>query len=619
MHRIFFGLICCLLTFSVSAQQSVFKNLTWEQASELARKEGKIVLVDAMMKPRDLQDQKKQDAALNALFGRPEISEFCNKNVVAIRIDMSTEAGRAFAPKMTMFMYPAYAFFMPNGDILGVASPFKVTREPQELLSVGEKALQAAQVKRQNSRSIIFEDLSYKEAIIKAKKENKLVFIDAYTSWCQPCVLMAKNVFTLDRVADFYNRNFINLKIDFGKEKELAKQFEISGYPAFLFINGDGKLLYKAGGYTEEEPFIAYGQEALKRAEGIEFVKETTWQQALDRAKKENKLIFMDCYTSWCGPCKMLAKTVFTDPEVGTLFNENFVNVKMDMEQGEGKQLKDRYQVKAYPTLLFINGDGEVVHCVVGGVDAVTLISQAKIAGEGKGLAYMQEEYRKGNRQPGFIQQYLNILDLAGMGAEAEAVCLAYFKDLDKNKLKEKEYWELFVKYVNDANSEVFTYVYDNRADLCRLLGEKDVKKKISNVCAVSANRFVSGNGEQAVFDKKGFKRYTKWLSKADVEGKENIIVNAKMGNAERLGDWKTYIALGSEQLKKGKVADLVLYNWGLRINRLCKDEALRLQVATWFEDAAAACAQKEAEGKVGMMSYRTYFEKMAEDLKQVD
>ena len=155
--------------------------------------------------------------------------------------------------------------------------------------------------------------MGLKEALEKAKKENKLVFIDAYTAWCQPCVMMGKNVFTLDKVADFYNEHFINLKIDFGKEKELAEKYAVRGYPAFLFLNGNGKLVHLAGGYTEADAFIGYGEEALKKAEGIAFFK-GTWQEVLEQAKKENKLIFMDCYTSWCGPCKMLAKEVFTIP-----------------------------------------------------------------------------------------------------------------------------------------------------------------------------------------------------------------------------------------------------------------------------------------------------------------
>ena len=93
-----------------------------------------------------------------------------------------------------------------------------------------------------------------------------MVFIDAYTAWCQPCVMMGKNVFTLDKVADFYNEHFINLKIDFGKEKELAEKYAVRGYPAFLFLNGNGKLVHLAGGYTEADAFIGYGEEALKKA-----------------------------------------------------------------------------------------------------------------------------------------------------------------------------------------------------------------------------------------------------------------------------------------------------------------------------------------------------------------
>ena len=97
----------------------------------------------------------------------------------------------------------------------------------------------------------------------------------AYTDYCQPCMLMVKNVFSLNAVADFYNQNFINLKMHFGKEKELAEKYGTSGYPAFLFINGDGKLVYMESGYTEGDEFIGYGKTALEKAKGIEFIEDT--------------------------------------------------------------------------------------------------------------------------------------------------------------------------------------------------------------------------------------------------------------------------------------------------------------------------------------------------------
>ncbi len=614
------GIVFCLLMMfitPVSAQKykSVFRDLTWEQAAELAQNEGKIVLVDAMRKARTPEDQKKQDAAEQKLFSISEIMDFCDQNVIAIHIDMGSEAGQAFAPKLMMNMYPTYGFFMPNGDILGVISPYILAQKPEKFIEVGNKALKDAAVKRSNTRSIHFEEISLKDAMVKAKKENRLIFVDAYTDYCQPCMLMVKNVFSLNNVADFYNQNFINLKLHFGKEKELADKYGTSGYPSFLFINGDGKLVYMESGYAEEDKFIGYGKIALEKAKGIKFI-EGDWKQALERARQENKLIFMDCYTSWCGPCKQLAKNVFTDPDVANFFNEHFVNLKMDMEKGERKNLKDRYEVKAYPTLFFINGQEKVEHCLVGAPGVKDLLEQAQIVTTGKGLAYAQAEYQKGNRDPEFIQAYLTYLGNASLDDEAEKVSLDYFATLDKDNLKEKKYWDIFTKYVNDVDSDLFQYVYEHREEFYSIYGEAVVKRKIQNVWTIGANQFVNKEGDQMVLDKKGFKRYVKRMEKAKVDGWEDIMASAEMANAEKIGDWKTYIDLGTERIKQGKVSDLLLYNWGLRVNKQCKDKALRLLAAQWFDEAAAKAAKKEAEGKNNMMSYRTYFEKLAKDLK---
>ncbi|MBC5621539.1 thioredoxin fold domain-containing protein [Butyricimonas hominis] len=610
-------LLLVMFGLSVKAQKykSVFKDLTWEQAAELAQKEGKIVLVDAMMKARTPEDRKKRDEAERKLFSVPGIMDFCNRNIVAIHIDMGTEAGKAFAPKLVMNMYPTYGFFMPDGDILGVVSPFILAQKPEVFLVKGQKAVKEAEVKRSNKRSILFEEIGFKEALVKAKKEKKLIFIDAYTDYCQPCVMMVKNIFSLDKVADFYNENFINLKLDFGKEKELAQKYGTSGYPAFVFVNGDGKLVYLAGGYTEAEPFIGYGQEALKKAQGIEFTA-GSWNEILAKAKQENKLIFMDCYTSWCGPCKQMAQTTFVDPDVAALFNEKFINVKVDMEKGEGKELSKRYGVRAYPTLNFIHGDGEIVHCVVGGLGADELIRQGKLVLEGKGLSYMQNEYADGNREPEFITSYLEVLGMANLGEDAQKVTLEYFATLDREKLNEKKYWDIFVRYVNDVDSDLFRYVYANREHLVSLYGEQQVNRKIQSVWATGANRFVQEKEGAKVLDKKGFERYVKRMKKAKVDGWEDIAANARMNNAEKTGDWKTYVTEGDALLKNGKVSDLLLYNWGLRITKNCKDKELRARAARWFENAAAESAKKEAEGKAGMMSYRTYFEKLAAELK---
>lgn len=99
---------------------------------------------------------------------------------------------------------------------------------------------------------------------------------------------------------------------------------------------------------------------------GIEFSK-VTLEKAKEEASKSGKLIFIDAYTDWCGPCKRMAATTFKDPEVGELFNKNFVNMKVEMEKdADGSAIARRYRVSAYPTLLIIDGDGKLVKSVIG-------------------------------------------------------------------------------------------------------------------------------------------------------------------------------------------------------------------------------------------------------------
>lgn len=100
-------------------------------------------------------------------------------------------------------------------------------------------------------------------------------------------------------------------------------------------------------------------------ADGIQFYK-GPFKNALKLAKKENKLVFLDIYATWCGPCKKLKSKTFSDSEVGLFYNQAFVNVSLNGEQGEGLELAYKYDVHSYPTLLFFNAEGKVISLAVG-------------------------------------------------------------------------------------------------------------------------------------------------------------------------------------------------------------------------------------------------------------
>ena len=114
-------------------------------------------------------------------------------------------------------------------------------------------------------------------------------------------------------------------------------------------------------------------------AQGIEF-EHSSWEEVKAKAAKENKPIFVDAYTTWCGPCKWMSKNTFPQKEVGDYMNANFVSVKMDMEKGEGIEFRKKYEVNVFPTLLYFSPADELIHKGVGGMDAEGLLALSKDA-----------------------------------------------------------------------------------------------------------------------------------------------------------------------------------------------------------------------------------------------
>lgn len=115
----------------------------------------------------------------------------------------------------------------------------------------------------------------------------------------------------------------------------------------------------------------------LNGEKGIQFV-EPNWAKALEQAKKEKKMIFIDAYTSWCGPCRMLKQNTFPDKAAGEFFNKHFINIALDMEKGDGIAFAQKYQINAYPTLLIMDADQQSVSVSEGYLNPAQLIEFGK-------------------------------------------------------------------------------------------------------------------------------------------------------------------------------------------------------------------------------------------------
>ena len=115
-----------------------------------------------------------------------------------------------------------------------------------------------------NAQGIVFSNVSFEEALEKAQQEGKQIFVDVYTSWCGPCKMIAKNVFTQQKVGEYYNEHFICLKLDAEKEAQhdFFKSYKAAAYPSFFWLDAQGGLLDTHTGMLEADAFIQYGKEA---------------------------------------------------------------------------------------------------------------------------------------------------------------------------------------------------------------------------------------------------------------------------------------------------------------------------------------------------------------------
>ncbi len=99
-----------------------------------------------------------------------------------------------------------------------------------------------------------------------AKEENKMIFMDAYASWCGPCKMMDKRVFSNSEVSEFFNENFVSVKIDMDKDVRLRNAFKVRAYPTLFFLDSDGMVISKKVGYHDAKDFLKLGQKAVENA-----------------------------------------------------------------------------------------------------------------------------------------------------------------------------------------------------------------------------------------------------------------------------------------------------------------------------------------------------------------
>jgi len=211
------------------------------------------------------------------------------------------------------------------------------------------------------------------------------------------------------------------------------------------------------------------------KGQGMEFF-HGKWEDALKMAQDQNKLIFVDSYTTWCGPCKRMSAQVFPQPEVGKFFNANFINVKMNMEDEAGRKFGSKYKVTAYPTFFWIDPDGNIVYTTKGARKTEDFLELGKLAAEKfDGSAKYKTLYDAGDRD--FETVYNYIITLNKSGKSSVKVANEYFKLQDDFTTEEN--LKMLIVATTRVDSKIFTYLEQNKKALEKQEGSDAVNETI--------------------------------------------------------------------------------------------------------------------------------------------
>lgn len=296
------------------------------------------------------------------------------------------------------------------------------------------------------------------------------------------------------------------------------------------------------------------------------------WEEVVQKAKKENKPIFVDAYAVWCGPCKWMAKNVFTNDTVADFYNTNFVNVKMDMEKGEGIELAKKWKIQAYPTLLYFSPEGDMIHRICGAYPANEFITGGENAlNPEKQFAQFVKKYENGNREPEFLAQYVQLLAESCMGGKEETE--VYFATQKDEELASERNWHLTLMLVDDMNSRVFKHLENNKKIFEEKYSKEAVAEKMEQVYTTALMRplykkdaaayeqtkqeLISRNNELATkavaaSEMKNFEIRKEWDKYAEVAGK--FVSTYAMDDSQTLNSiaWTFYEQVKDpKQLKK--------------------------------------------------------------------
>lgn len=290
----------------------------------------------------------------------------------------------------------------------------------------------------------------------------------------------------------------------------------------------------------------------------------TTLEQASAKAKAENKLIFLDCYTQWCGPCKKMAKEVFPLEKVGAFMNPKFINLQIDMESAYGAPLAKKLQIQAYPTFVIFNADAQEISRFLGYQAADEFIKVVTEKSADNSSSSLEQRWKAGDRDPEFLMQYLKTLTASYKGDEANNVAEAILEGKEETFATDSTLRMIFFRNINNPFAKSFVYTAQHPEALSAVMGEMPVQMKIQNVLSNFQRQMINEADGTATLDEAAFGRFQALLGVLGVKNADHYRLSTLITLTEKQKKYDAYIRYIREYLANPDLNadDMQLANW---------------------------------------------------------
>jgi thioredoxin-related protein len=323
---------------------------------------------------------------------------------------------------------------------------------------------------------------------------------------------------------------------------------------------------------------------------GMQFVNNVSWKAVLEKAKKEHKFIFVDCATTWCGPCKYMSKNIFPMDSVGDFYNAKFICTafQLDTTGHDDAEIQARYQdasfiavnykIRAYPTYLYFNPEGELVTREGGSSDAEAFLTKGRNALDPQKQYYTQQKlYNDGKRDSAFLRA----LTFMAINAFEDSAARVYFNSYypTQKNLLVKENLEMIFQVTQHKQDTGFALMVNNLETFEQVIPKEQLLSYLENILFTSE---ISGSAIHHDWTSAQLEQYSQDMKKKYPMLADAVLAPLKTMFYLEKQDWKNFAVSVDQYAASPSPAPDQLNNYAWTVFTKCDDKSVIESALVW-------------------------------------